>query len=283
MRKDKFCNSYRKSFMHKYEIVTVNYNNAEYSKTLIDNIKQIRLDNLFDLRLTIVDNNSEKIDFDNLHEFSKSFDWVKIIRSDTNLGYFRGLNKGIEKANVKQGLLVCNNDVIFEMNFFTKLSALNDVEAMVICPKVIAKNGRMQNPHCISKFSKLRLFSHDLYYSNYYLGMIFYKLSSLFKFFSKYNLDDDKLQQRQKIHMGVGACYYLLPKFFEKYSLLDGRVFLWGEEALLAGQVELAGGFSMYEPTLVVHHAENVSVAKIPSKKAYQISKQSYSIYRQYL
>ena len=83
--------------------------------------------------------------------------------------------------------------------------------------------------------------------------------------------------------MGFGACYILTENFFKYFNVLDDRVFLWGEEALLAGQVASVGGKILYDPTIIVQHNESGSVAIIPSKQTYRITRQSYRIYSRYL
>ena len=85
------------------------------------------------------------------------------------------------------------------------------------------------------------------------------------------------------IHMGIGACYVLRRNFFEHYSRLDDSVFLYGEEALLAGQLEAVGGKMYYDAALVVHHAESATLSRLPSKTTYDFAKASYPKYRSFL
>ncbi|MNI89871.1 hypothetical protein D3C73_1473310 [compost metagenome] len=58
---------------------------------------------------------------------------------------------------------------------------------------------------------------------------------------------------------------------------------MWGEEALLANQIERANGKTLYDNTLLVHHHESATVSKMSSKKKYYLIKESYKIYSKYL
>lgn len=95
--------------------------------------------------------------------------------------------------------------------------------------------------------------------------------------------DNPLFQKEMYIYSGIGACYILTENFFNHYSKLDDRVFMWGEEALLAGQVAAANGKMLYHPDLIVHHEENASVKNIPWRATYNITRESYKIYKDYL
>ena len=76
------------------------------------------------------------------------------------------------------------------------------------------------------------------------------------------------------------AQYYGAKSFCCGY--LDDSVFMWGEEVLLAHQVEVAKGVITYDPSLYVLHMESASVNKISSRKSFKMTKASYKIYRDY-
>lgn len=77
--------------------------------------------------------------------------------------------------------------------------------------------------------------------------------------------------------------YYFATNFFKYIKKLDGRVFLGGEEALLAGQLEKVGGKIYYDANLIVHHADAQSFSKMPTRWRYEQSKKSFKIYKKYL
>lgn len=83
--------------------------------------------------------------------------------------------------------------------------------------------------------------------------------------------------------MGFGACYILLPRYIQKLGLLDESVFLMGEEALLGNQVYSNGGEILYTPQVKVIHQDHSTFKKMPSIHTYNITKESYKVYKKLL
>lgn len=271
--------------MKKINFIAVNYNNSRHT---IDYIKSILLlDELENYNVVIVDNASEQSDCAILKEYCSKLNNVNVqlIENKSNDGYFSGLNVGLDAVEKTSDSLsvIGNNDLTFQPDFLVALRGLNyDKQTCVIAPDVVSADGRHQNPHCINHISRFRVFCYDMYFANYYFGkFLFWVMQKLKKYVMPKS--NEAWKEQQYIYMGIGACYILTENFFETYNKLDDRVFLWGEEALLAGQVSRANGKTLYVPSLVVHHFENASVSKIPSVKSYEITKKSYKIYRQYL
>jgi len=97
------------------------------------------------------------------------------------------------------------------------------------------------------------------------------------------NKNKRNYKNKTKIRMGIGACYVLTQNFFKNFELLDNEVFMWGEEAVFANQIEKVNGDVFYIPELKVFHEENASVRKIPSKERFELVKKSYKKYKKYL
>lgn len=248
------------------------------------------LDTCANIHVIIIDNNS--CDAERLALNSAQSNNIVIINHTENCGYFKALNLGIKYVFDKYvslnnlsdvSIIVGNNDLEFDRQFIYILDSVEPSnDTMVIAPNVITRDGYNQNPHCVSPVSFFRKCGYRLYFTNYYFGQLIYRLTQIYKGI-KGPRKNQHASTTQFIYMGIGACYILTENFFKKFSRLDDRVFLWGEEALLAGQVASVGGRILYEPNLVVYHNENTSVSKIPSKQAYNILKKSYKIYSRYL
>jgi GT2 family glycosyltransferase len=255
--------------------VAVNFNNADYTIEYVNSI--LALDNFqLPIQIIIVDNGSEIKDQDKLKSQLNGVSQVKLIFANENLGYFKGLNVGLAQiVNRKDSLvLIGNNDLTFSKDFITRLLEVKvNKNVMVLAPDVVTINGFHQNPLCMNRMSKLRKYGLRFYYTNYYYGRAMYHAIQ----FLKRNVNPNKkLEVEQYIYMGIGACYILTPNFFSKFDKLKEDVFLWSEEALLAGQIAEAGGKMLYCPNLIVHHAENTSVKKIPSRKTYEMARESF-------
>lgn len=268
-----------------YSFITVNYNDWLATLRLVESIKCLNKNSGDQIELVVVDNRSDENDYRQLNDNVAAYPWVKLIRNDANVGYFSALNVGLQATDRPGRIaIVGNNDLRYDKNFIIELSKIKyDPDTYVIAPNIINRNGIHQNPHCMNRIPRWRIVGYDLYYSNYNLGVMLLSLFRMFKCFNKPR-DNPYAGKPHYIYMGIGACYVLTRNYFSHFKSLDGRVFLWGEEALLAAQIESAGGRTLYHPGPVVYHDENESVSKkIMSREYYRITRESYRIYRRYL
>lgn len=263
-------------------VIAVNFNNSECSIGMINSL--LPQAELLD-EIVIVDNASGEAEFEKMLTFRDQLSAadrrkVKLIRLPENLGYFRALNIGLEQLESQpEKAVVGNNDLIFDRSFLAELSkAKFDDDVFVVCPDIVTADGFHQNPHVIKPLSPKRKLGFDLYFCNYYLGStLLYFKRKLFP--RKSNFAEGEFD----VHMGIGACYILTSAFFERLKKLDDSVFLYGEEAFLSNQVKANGGRLLYYSKLQVGHLESVATSKIPAKKKYLLTQQSYRLYRDYL
>jgi GT2 family glycosyltransferase len=238
---------------------------------------QINVDNI-NIECILIDNSD---DFDIVSQVSNlqtQFIFVKVIRPGVNLGYFGAFNFYFDNASSEPSdiVVLCNNDLIFSCNFLFKLSSkkyLNKV--FVVCPDVITVEGVHQNPHVLiprNKFQRLKL---DLYFSHFFVALILNIFQRcLYHFYPK------KVRRFSAapgyLHLGIGACYVLLPSFMSKFRKLYFPHFLYGEEAYLTHQVHNAGGKLFFDPDLKVQHNESATLSLLPKQKAYAFARDGY-------
>ncbi|MCK5146215.1 glycosyltransferase family 2 protein [bacterium] len=265
--------------------VFTNYNNTNITIQAIESI--INLAGQFCPFIVIVDNNSRIFEQQRLEKFKEKFDNVKIIKNAKNLGYFPGLNIGIEFIrNNHPGIeiiVVGNNDLIFPSNFFMKLKQKQSLckEYPVISPNIITLAGEHQNPHVIEKITFFREIIYDLFYFNYFFAKVIKYIASNTIFFT--DRKDEKFHDvPQTIYQGYGACYILTPLFFRYFEKLWAPTFLMGEEFFLSLQLQQNSLAVFYEPTIVVHHNLHSTMVKVPSRELWEIAKKSHKIYRRY-
>jgi GT2 family glycosyltransferase len=266
-------------------IVVVNYNNSDFTKLLLESIFISGQTTQIGLSVVVVDNDSPRKDFQALQLICSPYSQVILLRSETNLGYFGGLNLGLSTLSLSKDdyVIVGNNDLTFTSDFFSLLSSRKyDDDVLVVAPNVITADGYHQNPHCPARVSAFRKFLYDIYFSNFWCSRLLTLVSKNLKLV-KGGRSNEFSGVSQLIHMGIGACYILTPAFFRFFSRLDDSVFLYGEEALLSGQVMSVSGKTFYDNELVVHHAESATLSKYPSRTTYGFMKKSYPIYRKYL
>lgn len=267
----------------KIPFICVNYGTYLETIKYIENVRSLKFGK--QAIIIVIDNSVNDNDFNQLNQykFKNSFldDDLKIIRT-TNRGYFQALNEGILFArNLNENLgyyIVGNNDIVFKDDFIHNLFDFKlDKNTLIISPDVITTEGSHENPHVIQRIGFLRKFKYDVYYSSYTVARILQMIKSTDRRFKAYD------PEKKFIHMGIGALYILTPNFFKHFEKLWEDVFLYGEEAILAGQINSVGGKILYDPQFVCYHNESATTSKLGSKSKYKIVQKSYRTYRKYL
>jgi GT2 family glycosyltransferase len=201
------------------------------------------------------------------------------------LGYFGGLNRGLAFSDNSafDYVLVGNNDLVFREDFIEVLSASHfDDDIMVVSPDIINNSGVHENPKLENRASLALKLGFKAYFSSYFTSILIFNLSKILKKISLRKVFYQPVSSRV-IYQGSGAFYILTKTFFKYYNLLDDRIFLWGEECLLANQVVERNCKTYFFRDLVIYHNESSSTSKLHSKKAWQMNRKSYSIYKNYL
>ena len=98
-------------------IVTLNWNSSNDTLAFLESLKSLRYDNYYTL---VIDNNSDEIDYENLRLHSND---VELIRSDYNLGFAGGCNKGAQHAfsSGHEYVWFVNNDAKVDPNSLSSL------------------------------------------------------------------------------------------------------------------------------------------------------------------
>lgn len=112
--------------MKKIGIVIVNWNSLKYTNSFISDFKSI---SPTDSTLVVVNNSKE----DNTQLLKKQSKNIKIINTNSNLGYAGGLNKGIEYLKKKtecDWFLLINNDVKLTRELFSDLLNVEDTNTI---------------------------------------------------------------------------------------------------------------------------------------------------------
>lgn len=264
-------------------LVTVNFNSSAYTRKLLASLvaNSLKVNSV-----VIVDNDSSDMEFSILEaavfEYSALLN-ITLIRSESNLGYFGGLNLGLSKLDLYllDGVVICNNDLSFPPNFFEYLSCKDlDKRVFAVCPSVRTIDQVYQNPSMAERPSFLRIFFYDLYFSNFFIGGMILKLWRWLGFGVDSNYKKDLVER--PIFIGIGAIYYLTKNYFIHNGKLPNETFLYGEEAFLSRQISESGGLQLYCPDLEVVHFESISTNKLPGLNKYNLNKIAYKKYRDF-
>lgn len=266
--------------------VCTNYNNSAFTVAAVTSLMKCSGDH--DLRVIVVDNASRAEEVEILHRLSVAHPIVHVIASAGNVGYFAGLNLGIEasrKLYPDIGWVVAgNNDLEFPEDFCDCVQRAQSGlrEHSVISPDIVTLDGEHQNPHVISDISPVREIFYDLYYSNYYLGQAIYKLAKMFPKATRRG-DEDQWQTARPIYQGHGACYLLTPKFFDKYGTLWAPTFMMAEELFLSLQLKRGGEQVYYSPAIRVTHHWHGSLQSVPSRRRWNMARDAHREYRKHV
>lgn len=263
----------------KVAFICVNYNNAKVTLQYINNVSTLKGE--VDVKIIIVDNASKADDIQYLEREMLAFREAILIKSEKNGGYFFGLNLGIACA-IEQGYnqyqIIGNNDIEFHADFLDRLGKLKlKQDELVVAPDVITNDGIHENPHIVERVTLMRKFIYRIYFSNYF----FAKMMTVF--YSDQRKSKPFDPESKHIYMGIGALYILTPNFFQYFSKLWDEVFLYGEEAIFAGQIRSVNGRILYDPSLKCNHNESASTSRLGFKNRYSFMRESYKKYRKYL
>lgn len=121
--------------------ITVNYNTKKLVEDLIIFFKTTSLP--FSYTLVVVDNNST----DGSKEMLEAENWESLlyIQANKNLGYGRGMNRGLQAIQSKYACIM-NTDLVLNMDALTKLWNLfeNKPDAGVASPIILGSDNRIQ-------------------------------------------------------------------------------------------------------------------------------------------
>jgi GT2 family glycosyltransferase len=268
-----------------FGFVCVNYNNSAFTRMAVESLSK---DCHRPIPIIVVDNHSNDDDISNLRRIASDFRNVTLALCGNNLGYFGGLNLGIQRIRADTPelthIVVGNNDLLFPPDFDRSLARnrLRIVDHAVVSPDIVTLDGVHQNPHVIEKISTIREFIYDLYYSNYYVARAISRVAKATRAFTD-RRDEERWGIGGPIYQGHGACYILGPRFFEHFDELWAPSFLMGEEFFLSWQLKRKGLRVYYEPGIRVVHQCHASVGRLSSKRVWEISRDSHRIYRKYI
>lgn len=271
------------SVVPRFLFITVVYNNYVDTEKFCQSLRLQDRSAQFDLQCVIVDNSTDRAISAKLASLVLIYDFVSILKPGKNMGYFGGANYALERNDCSKVscVAVCNNDLEFSEDFCkTFLGIAFSEDTFVVCPNVVTLDGFHQNPHVVRPLSHLARFRLDLYFSHYYVAALMLKVKRGTSWILPRGFLRNKMASSGFVHMGIGACYLLLPQFFAHFAKLHYPFFLYGEEAFLSEQVHERGGRLYYCSILNIRHKESATLSQIPARVSYEYARSGYGTYR---
>lgn len=208
-------------------IIILSYNTAslitQCLSSVYSNVKDVPFE------VIVVDNNS----FDqSVHVIKTKFPKVKVIESEKNLGFAKGVNLGAKHAKGDL-LLFLNSDTTFSGQDLEKL-----VTFLTSNTHVSAVGGKLKNKDGSTSSS----------YSN------FYSLSEVFKFLFLHPDTKTHATKPMKVDWVSGGFMLIRKDIFEKFHGFDEGYFMYIEDMDLCYRMSQKGLQIYYYPQAVVSH-----------------------------
>jgi len=267
----------------RYGYICTNYNNSDFTVTAAETLMA---NGVPPDVIVVVDNASTPGEIAKLHELAARYPCIQLILSQKNVGYFAGLNLGIEAVR-ESGLDCCvigNNDLEFPPNFGEELACViyDHATDPVISPHILTLDGVPQNPHVISEINWARELVYDVYYSSFALARLVLAAARLTHRFTD-RKDERSFADPQYIYQGHGSCYIMTRTFFEKFGSLWAPTFMMGEEYFLSRQLSDKGFRIFYDPRVTIRHRCNGALDKVPARRAWSMARDAHRVYRRYV
>lgn len=224
----------------RVSIITVNYNKPHFIRHLLKGLEAARP--ALDFEYFVVDNASSD---GSVTMIAEQFSWVKLIRSDKNLGFGGGNNLALRQAQGEY-IFLCNPDLTLFPGELEKW-----VKAMDEHPDVGISSPRVLNPDGTDQISCYRfptLFTPLL--RRTFLGQLPYAREAV----AGYTMSDMDRERAQDVDWVFGAAVLIRRDLLAKIGFFDERFFMYFEDADLCRRAWEAGSRVSYLPVSKVMH-----------------------------
>lgn len=205
------------------------------------------------LEIIVVDNGST----DGTPEFvEREFEEIRLIESEENLGYGRGVQRGVDSAE-GDFLVVVNPDARAAPDAFERLLDPLDTRAdLIVNPKtVLSDTGRINTCGLTVHFTGLA-------------------------FVRGYRANPDSYTEHEKVSGFSGVCFAVRKRTYEELGGFDRNIFLYMEDTELSWRATARDVSIRHVPSAVVYHDFDLEVTP---EKLYHLEKGRYYILRKYL
>lgn len=269
-------------------IIAIDHGKPELTEKLHSSIKN---QSPHDIEIQfIVLENSGKVAKDDYRFIKLPIDGAVVsdVQFLNNDGYFGTASQFLKTFEFRHfdWLIVCNNDLSLERNFFKTLSnRQNDIaDKYLICPSVI-EQGRDINPLSRKKYPQIKKTFWDFYYKHRMFALCYEVLRlpiSKLKFYARSNITNDSSTEGE-VYLGYGAIYLLNPEFIIRLGGLPAETFLYQEESVICSYARNFSNWPYLLPALKVHHDAHATLRYISFDKDYELRREAWWRTRKFL
>ena len=258
-------------------VIAVNcYNNEEEVIRFIDTIaNQSAVDDIY---LAISVNKATNVDMVTEHLQQSRLHGI-VVDPGKNLGYLHGCLFALEKSKIEnyKWAVIGNTDIAIEDKDFLKktIETSYDKDIWCLCPDIYCPpKGSHQNPFRITKPTKDRMLFLNYIYSSR-IRFEIYTLLSQIK--SKIIKGMSDVKESQYVYSAHGSFFFVTQECIKCIVDNNDPIFMYGEEALIAGLVHENNKKIYYDNRLKVTHNENQVTGRIGNKRKWIWFKDSFA------
>jgi len=227
---------------YKISVIIVNYNTSQLTYECVESIFKYEDKNT--LEIVIVDNASEKIDYDNLLTIFLNVNNVKIVRSKINLGFGGGNMLGMQHATGSFYAFI-NSDVLFIESVFENLVSFANSKSDFGVAGIQILDAENKKNISYRYFEGIR---YKL------LGRKFLEFTKKEKFSTKENT-----KQPFTVDFVIGSFMFFKKESFNNIGGFDTNIFLYYEETDVCYRLKKNGFKTYFLPHLKYIHLEGKS------------------------
>ena len=242
----------------KVSIITPNYNGEKYLKEYFQSltIQKQHIDEVI-----IIDNNSKDNSKQIIQKYQEKLN-IQLIENNTNTGFAKACNQGIQKAK-NEYLLLLNNDIKLEKNAIKPL-----IETI------------QENPKTFSVMSKMLQYHQpdliDDAGDEYTILTYTQKKGN--------NTNKEKYNKKREIFSSCAGAALYKKSILKQIGIFDENFFAYVEDIDLAYRAQIQGYKNIYQPkSIVYHYGSATSGSKYnPFKIRLAARNNIYLIYKNY-
>lgn len=231
-------------------------------------------------KIVVVDNASPNYTGEKLKKRFQGNDKITVIINRENIGFAKGNNAGIDYVKKRwyaKYIILLNNDILMlETKLFDKLEKeFIESQFSVLGPLILTKDGRYDsNPvrndlpsieEIILREKKIKL---HYFFTQIFLFTLLKQIKELGEKILRKEYISKNSHLRQENIMLHGCFLVLTEKYFEKFSGLDNRTFLYLEEDILLAYIRKEKLKNVYLPDILIYHKEDAATDAISNKKS---------------
>jgi len=236
--------------------ISINYNSADYTIELIKSIKKYTT---ITYEIIIIDNDSNKADYNKLKDFTDNQDKITLLRNPLNSGFASANMKAVQSAK---------GEYFFFINNDTKL--LNDTA------KILKE---FMDTHKKTGLATAKIFDEkQKFHSSYKLFPSLTKEllgNSVDRFFNHFPSNKTELHEATPVSVVSGSCMFFRREVFQEIDGFDTKFFLYCEEEDISKRVWENGNEVYFVPQAHIFHkggASNDTTKKYELLREYYIS-----------